>query len=143
MPTFSGYSVVEEIGEGGFAKVYLATSDQTGDAVAIKQFLSEGGAELDKIKAANEATVIEKDKAIAELTSGTRETVQQLQARLTEKQKAVPAATAAVFVATGDFNRTQTSLRAVNARIATLSSILIPNISPVCTFINQVFPPRT
>ena len=60
MPIFSGYSVVEEIGEGGFAKVYLATSDQTGDAVAIKQFLSEGGAELDKIKAANEVAVLHK-----------------------------------------------------------------------------------
>lgn len=100
-------------------------------------------ASLSQIKAANEATVIQKDKAIAELTSGTRETVQVLQTRLAEKQKAVPAATAAVFVANGDFNRTQTDLRAANARIATLSSILIPNISPVCTFINQVFPPRT
>jgi chromosome segregation ATPase len=52
-------------------------------------------ASLSQIKAANEATVIQKDKAIAELTSGTRETVQVLQTRLAEKQKAVPAATAA------------------------------------------------
>jgi chromosome segregation ATPase len=100
-------------------------------------------ASLTQIKAANEATVIQKDKAIADLTTGTRDTVQVLQARLAEKQKAVPAAMAAVFSAQGEFNKAQTDLRAVTARIATLSSIVIPNISPVCTFINQVFPPRT
>jgi len=98
---------------------------------------------LTQSKATNEATVIQKDKAIADLTSGTRETVQVLQARLVEKQRAVPAAMAAVFTAQAEVKKTRTDLRAVNARIATLSSILIPNISPVCTFINQVFPPRT
>lgn len=100
-------------------------------------------ATLSQSKTANEAAVIQKDKAIADLSSGTRETVQTLQTRLTEKQKAVPAAITAVTTAQNEFNRTQRDLRAVTARIATLSSIIIPNISPVCTFINQVFPSRT
>lgn len=58
MAQFAGHSVVEEIGEGGFAKVYLCTSDATGDAVAIKQFVSEHGVEVDREKAFNELAVL-------------------------------------------------------------------------------------
>lgn len=93
-------------------------------------------------KTINEAIVVEKDKAIANLTSGTRDTVQVLQGKLAEKQGMIAGAVAAVAVAQTDFNRTQADLRSVNARIATLSSIVIPNIPTVCTFINQVSTPR-
>lgn len=93
-------------------------------------------------KTTNEAIVVEKDKAIANLTSGNRDTVQVLQGKLAEKQGMVAGAVAAVTVALTDFNRTQGDLRSVNARIATLSSIVIPNIPTVCTFINQVSTPR-
>ena len=43
MVTFSGYSVHEQIDEGGFAKVSLASSETTGEAVAIKHFECEHG----------------------------------------------------------------------------------------------------
>ena len=56
--TFEGYAVVESIGEGGFASVYLATSDATGDEVAIKCFASEHGKAVDEEKAANELAVL-------------------------------------------------------------------------------------
>lgn len=51
---FPGYTVVSELGKGGFATVYLAHADEDGETVAIKQFLTEHGAALDREKAANE-----------------------------------------------------------------------------------------
>ena len=89
-----------------------------------------------------EAVVVQKNKAIADLTDGSKETVQELKRKLAEKQAAVPGAIASVTAAQVDFNRTQADLRFVTARIATLSSIVIPNIPTVCTLINQMTTPR-
>ena len=36
LPSISGYTIIELLGAGGFASVYLATSDDTGERVAIK-----------------------------------------------------------------------------------------------------------
>ena len=47
------YTLVEEIGQGGFATVWLAT-DEEGNTVAVKRFAAEHGKEVDKEKAANE-----------------------------------------------------------------------------------------
>ena len=57
---FPGYTVVSELGKGGFATVYLAHADEDGETVAIKQFLTEHGAALDREKAANERACIER-----------------------------------------------------------------------------------
>ena len=38
---FPGYTVVSELGKGGFATVYLAHADEDGETVAIKQFLTD------------------------------------------------------------------------------------------------------
>jgi chromosome segregation ATPase len=97
---------------------------------------------LTQTKTTNEATIIQKDKAITDLTAGRKETVQELQRKLAEKHAAVPATIASVTAAQVDFNRAQGDLRFVTARIATLSSIVIPNIPTVCTFINQMSTPR-
>lgn len=97
---------------------------------------------LVQVRTTNEATVTQKEKAIADLTAGRRDTVQDLQRKLAEKQGAVSGAIAAVTAAQVDFNRTQADVRSVSARIATLSSIVIPNIPTVCTFINQMGTPR-
>ena len=58
--SFPGYTVVSELGKGGFATVYLAHADEDGETVAIKQFLTEHGAALDREKAANERACIER-----------------------------------------------------------------------------------
>ena len=52
--------MVQELGKGGFATVYLATQDTTGEAYAIKQFTSENGREIDEDKATNERAVLER-----------------------------------------------------------------------------------
>ena len=41
------YTLVEEIGQGGFATVWLAT-DQEGNRVAIKRFEADHGKEVDR-----------------------------------------------------------------------------------------------
>ena len=43
------YSIVEQIGQGGFATVYLA-SDEDGKPVAIKKFATDHGTAVDKEK---------------------------------------------------------------------------------------------
>ena len=58
--SFGGYTVVQELGKGGFATVYLATQDTTGEAYAIKQFTSENGRDIDEDKATNERAVLER-----------------------------------------------------------------------------------
>ena len=55
------YTLVEEIGQGGFATVWLAT-DQEGNKVAIKRFAAEHGKEVDREKAANERACLERLK---------------------------------------------------------------------------------
>ena len=63
---FPGYTVVSELGKGGFATVYLAHADEDGETVAIKQFLTEHGAALDREKAANERACIERRAVLGE-----------------------------------------------------------------------------
>jgi RIO-like serine/threonine protein kinase len=53
------YSIVDQIGQGGFATVYLG-SDEEGNTVAIKQFATEHGTDVDKEKAANERACLER-----------------------------------------------------------------------------------
>ena len=53
------YTLVEEIGQGGFATVWLAT-DQEGNRVAIKRFEADHGKEVDREKAANERACLER-----------------------------------------------------------------------------------
>ena len=53
------YTLVEEIGQGGFATVWLAT-DQEGNKVAIKRFEADHGKEVDREKAANERACLER-----------------------------------------------------------------------------------
>ena len=62
------YTVVQEtpLGTGGFATVHLAAQDSTGDAVAIKQFVSrenpemKNGRDVDEEKCNNERIVLER-----------------------------------------------------------------------------------
>lgn len=49
LPFPAPYTIVGEIGQGGFATVYLA-SDEEGRPVAIKKFATEHGAEVDMEK---------------------------------------------------------------------------------------------
>ena len=60
MASFPGYSIAsdEPLGKGGFATVFLATSDETQEPVAIKQFTSENGQAVDEEKAQNELAVL-------------------------------------------------------------------------------------
>jgi serine/threonine protein kinase len=53
------YTLVEEIGQGGFATVWLAT-DEEGNTVAVKRFSADHGREVDKEKAANERACLER-----------------------------------------------------------------------------------
>ena len=53
------YTLVEEIGQGGFASVWLAT-DEGGNKVAVKRFAADHGKEVDKEKAANERACLER-----------------------------------------------------------------------------------
>ena len=53
------YTLVEEIGQGGFATVWLATDEQ-GNTVAVKRFAADHGKEVDKEKAANERACLER-----------------------------------------------------------------------------------
>ena len=49
MVTFTGYSVHEQLDEGGFATVSLASSDADGNNVAIKHFQCEHYAGYDGV----------------------------------------------------------------------------------------------
>ena len=59
LPSFEGYSVEQELGKGGWANVYLATSNADGRAVAIKQFVSQNGADVDRKTSANEQKMLQ------------------------------------------------------------------------------------
>lgn len=56
----SGYSIAstEPLGTGGFATVYLVSSDETQELYALKQFTSDIGQAVDEEKAKNELAVL-------------------------------------------------------------------------------------
>ena len=53
------YTLVESIGQGGFATVWLA-HDEEGNTVAVKRFSADHGKAVDKEKAANERACLER-----------------------------------------------------------------------------------
>ena len=53
------YTFAEQIGQGGFAAVLLATDDE-GKPVAVKHFITDHGVEVDMEKVANERAVLER-----------------------------------------------------------------------------------
>lgn len=59
-PTSLGpYTLVEQIGQGGFASVWLA-ADEEGNNVAVKRFAADHGRDVDREKAKNERACLER-----------------------------------------------------------------------------------
>eukprot|EP00965_Chrysotila_dentata_P115859 3829967-Pleurochrysis_carterae.AAC.2 len=56
---FGPYEVLNQIGHGGFATVYLCTDDES-QLYAVKEFISDSGIEVDREKAANERACLER-----------------------------------------------------------------------------------
>lgn len=99
-------------------------------------------AQLSSVMAVNDAIVTQKTTAIAELTAGRTRSVQELQAQLTQKLGMLPGALAQRDAAVKEYNRIEDRIRVVSARIATLSSTVIPVIPRVCGVINTLSTPQ-
>jgi hypothetical protein len=95
-------------------------------------------AELYDTKVDNEALAAQKAQAIAELKDGRRANVEVLKTQLAARQSAVGAALTATATLRKQVIKVRASLRTVNARIATLSDIVVPTISPICAVIDEV-----
>lgn len=59
LPILEGYAVEQELGKGGWANVYLATSHADGRAVAIKQFVSQNGSDVDRRTSSHEQKMLQ------------------------------------------------------------------------------------
>ena len=59
MQSIGPYTLTQQIGEGGFATVYLAT-DESGQPFALKHFITRHGEHIDRAKAKNERTCLER-----------------------------------------------------------------------------------
>lgn len=99
-------------------------------------------AQLSSVMATNDAIVVQKTTAIAELTAGRTRSVQELQTQLTQKLGMLPGALAQRDAAVREQTRIEGQIRVVSARIATLSSIVIPAIPRVCGVINTLSSPQ-
>jgi len=98
--------------------------------------------DLNEIKLDNEALVTQKTQAIVDLQAGKRANIEVLRTQLTERKSAVGAAFTAKLAITNLVKSTRASLRNVNARIATLSNIVVPSISPICAVISEISTPQ-
>lgn len=99
-------------------------------------------AQLSSVMATNDAIVVQKTTAIAELTAGRTRSVQELQTQLTQKLGYLPGALAQRDAAVREQTRIDGQIRVVSARIGTLSSIVIPTIPRVCEVINTLSAPQ-
>jgi hypothetical protein len=108
-------------------------------------------AELVNTQGQQQATVIEKNRAIADLTALMRlgqtdclglsnEELKRLQDELKLKQSSLPTATAEQKAAQVALNGTKKKLRIVQTKIAKLSAIEIPAIPSICAIIDQFTP---
>jgi hypothetical protein len=99
-------------------------------------------AQLSSVMATNDAIVAQKTTAIAELTAGRTRNVQELQAQLTQKVGMLLRVLAERDAARRDYKDIEDKIRVVSARIATLSSIVIPAIPRVCEVVNTLSTPQ-
>lgn len=99
-------------------------------------------AQLSSVMATNDAIVAQKTTAIAELKAGRTSTVQELQAQLSTKLGMLPSALAQRDAAVRQYNKIDRQIQVLSARIATLSSIVIPAMPPVCGVINTLSTPQ-
>jgi hypothetical protein len=99
-------------------------------------------AQLSSVMATNDAIVVQKTTAIAELTAGRTRSVQELQTQLTQKLGMLPGALAQRDAAVKEQKRIEDRIRVVSARIGTLSNIVIPAINRVCGVINTLSSPQ-
>ena len=95
-------------------------------------------ADLNEVKLDNEALATQKTQAIVDLQAGKRANVEVLKTELSERKSAVGAALTATATLKKEVIKTRGSLRTVNARIATLSDIVVPSISPICAVIGEI-----
>jgi chromosome segregation ATPase len=99
-------------------------------------------AQLSSVMATNDAIVAQKTTAIAELTAGRTRSIQELQSQLTQKLGLLPGALTNRDAAVRENTRIEGEIRVISARIATLSSIVIPTTPRVCAVINTLSTPQ-
>lgn len=87
------------------------------------------------------ATIVLKEKEISDLLAGQKVSIEELGQKLAAKRRELVPAVTALNKAQNDVNKTDKELRFVLAKIAAISSFVIPEIHPICKQINPVVSP--